>query len=258
MNDLNARQQFLSDILRRSFNSACPITRGTFLSSIPWWTAELTTAKQTPKTLKRKANRTRNNQDWELSKNANMTFNKLLTQAKRTNWKQFCDNLKGTLTLTRVHNNCSFNKASKGSLNSMRKPDEILTNTPQETLTVLSDILIPSDGTVIDQTLNQGEDPLTINQITAPNRVDWAVRELQLYKASGPDETRNEMLINASDLIKDPVRMIFHNSLALGVTPESWHHTTGCIIPKPLKLDYTNPRAFKFRIISLTSSSKNF
>ena len=59
------------------------------------------------------------------------------------------------------------------------------------------------------------------------------------------------MLINAWDLIKDPVRMIFHNSLALGISPESWHHTTGCIIPKPLKLDSTNPRAF--RIISLTS-----
>ena len=56
----------------------------------------------------------------------------------------------------------------------------------------------------------------------------------------------------AWDLIKDPVRMIFHNSLALGITPEPWHHTTGCIIPKPLKSDYTNPRAF--RIISLTSS----
>ena len=45
--------------------------------------------------------------------------------------------------------------------------------------------------------------------------------------------------------------MIFHNSLALGISPESWHHTTSCIIPKPLKLDSTNPRAF--RIISLTS-----
>ena len=104
---------------------------------------------------------------------------------------------------------------------------------------------------MIDQTPYHGGDPLTIIQITAPNRVDRAVRELQLNKAAGPDQIRNEMLINAWDLIKDPVRMIFHNSLALGISPESWHHTTGCIIPKPLKLDSTNPRAF--RIISLTS-----
>ncbi|XP_063691617.1 uncharacterized protein LOC134823951 [Bolinopsis microptera] len=60
------------------------------------------------------------------------------------------------------------------------------------------------------------------------------------------------MILKAWDHIKDPVRMIFHNLLALGITPESWHHTTGCILPKPLKPDYTNPRAF--RIISLTSS----
>ena len=60
------------------------------------------------------------------------------------------------------------------------------------------------------------------------------------------------MITNAWDFIKDPVRMIFHHSLVLGITPASWHNITGCVIPKPLKLDYTNPRAF--RIISLTSS----
>ena len=250
--DLNSRQLFLSDILRRSFDSACPITRGTLRSSVPWWTAELTTAKQTSKALRRKANRTRNNQNWELSREANRTYNKLLTQAKRTNWKQFCDNLKGTSTLARVHKILSFNKPSQGNLNSVRKPDGTLTDSPQETLTVLSDTLIPSDGLVIDQPPYHGGDPQTIIQITAPNRVDRAVRELQLKKAAGPDQIRNEMIINAWDLIKDPVRMIFHNSLALGITPDSWHQTTGCIIPKPLKPDYTNPRAF--RIISLTSS----
>ena len=83
--DLNARQQFLSDILRRSFNSACPITRGILRSSVPWWTTELTTAKQTSEALRHKANRTRNNQNWELSRDANRTYNKLPTRAKRTN-----------------------------------------------------------------------------------------------------------------------------------------------------------------------------
>ena len=45
--------------------------------------------------------------------------------------------------------------------------------------------------------------------------------------------------------------MIFHHSLALSCTPTSWQSTTGCVIPKPGKPDYTNPKAF--RIISLTS-----
>jgi hypothetical protein len=89
-------------------------------------------------------------------------------------------------------------------------------------------------------------------QITAPHRVDRAIRELQPKKAPGPYEIRNEMITNAWDFIKDPVKMIFHHSLALGVTPLSWCNITGCVIPKPLKLNYTNPRAF--RIISLTSS----
>lgn len=60
------------------------------------------------------------------------------------------------------------------------------------------------------------------------------------------------MIVKAWEWIKAPTRMIFHHSIMLGVTPEPWQLSTGCIIPKPLKLDYTNPRAF--RIISLTSS----
>jgi hypothetical protein len=60
------------------------------------------------------------------------------------------------------------------------------------------------------------------------------------------------MIDRAWKWIKDPTRMVFHHSLSLNITPTSWHETTGCILPKPLKSDYTNPRSF--RIISLTSS----
>ena len=86
--------------------------------------------------------------------------------------------------------------------------------------------------------------------------MDRAIKELAVNKAPGPDEIRNEMISKAWKWIKDPVKMIFHHSLALGATPESWHHITGCVIPKPLKSDYTNPRAF--RIISLSSSFQKF
>ena len=250
--DLDARQLFISDILRRSFNAACPITRGTIRSSVPWWTAELTKSKQSAKALRRKANRTRNNQDWVLYREANRMYSKLLKQARRKNWKQFCDNLKGTNSLARIHKILNLDKSSTGSLNSVRKPNGELTSTPEDTLKVISDTLIPDDGTVVEPTPFAGGDIPTILKITSPNRVDRAVRELQLNKASGPDEIRNIMIQKAWDYIKDPVRMIFHHSLSLGITPTEWHSSTGCIIPKPLKEDYTNPRSF--RIISLTSS----
>ena len=57
------------------------------------------------------------------------------------------------------------------------------------------------------------------------------------------------MISKAWKRIKAPMRMISHQ---LTGTPELWLHITGCVILKPLKLDNTNPRAF--RINSLTSS----
>ena len=250
--DLNARQHFISDLLRRCYNQACPLSTGIRRSSIPWWSAELTTAKQTAKARRRKANRTKNNSDWELYRAANRAYSKLLKQSKRRGWKQFCDELKGTSTLARISKLLNRDNQAQGTLNSLKKPNGELTNSPQETLQVISDTLIPEGGHTPPHTSGQLGDDATILKILAPNRVTRAVRSLQMHKAPGPDEIRNEMIVKAWDFIKDPVRMIFHNSLKLGITPASWKNNTGIIIPKPLKTDYTNPRAF--RIISLTSN----
>ncbi|KAL5271561.1 hypothetical protein ACHWQZ_G001999 [Mnemiopsis leidyi] len=250
--DLNARQHFISDLMRRCFNTACPLSTGIRRSSIPWWSAELTKAKQTAKALRRKANRTKNNSDWEHYRTANRAYSKLLKQSKRKGWKQFCDELKGTSTLARISKILNKDSQSQGTLNSLKKPNGELTNSPQETLQVISDTLIPEGGHPSPSTAGHKGDDAMILKILAPHRITRAVQSLQTNKSPGPDEIRNEMIIKAWDFIKDPVRMIFHNSLRLGITPDSWKNNTGIILPKPLKTDYTNPRAF--RIISLTSN----
>ncbi|KAL5264058.1 hypothetical protein ACHWQZ_G005228 [Mnemiopsis leidyi] len=251
--DLNARQNFLSQALRSCFDTACPITYGTFRTTIPWWTAELTSTKQTTKALRRKANRTKNNTDWQLYREANRTYSKLLKKTKRKGWKDFCNKIGNTETLARVNKILNFGNNKMGSLNSLRSPTGELTNSPEDTIGVLADTLIPTDGTPVEQVPTEGGgDTSLILKLLSPTRVDKAAQQLAKNKASGPDEIRNEMITKAWAWIKDPIRMIFHHSLKLGVTPTSWQYTTGCIIPKPNKPDYTNPRAF--RIISLTSN----
>ena len=93
--DLNNRQEFISSTLRRCFNAACPTTRGTFRSSVPWWTAELNTAKQSSKALRHKANRTRNNQDWETYRDAHRIYiTNFLNRQNVKIGKSFAINLK--------------------------------------------------------------------------------------------------------------------------------------------------------------------
>ena len=56
---LNKRQNFVNSILLYCLNQAFPVTRSSFISSTTWWTADLTTASQSTKALRRKANRTK-------------------------------------------------------------------------------------------------------------------------------------------------------------------------------------------------------
>ena len=243
--DLDTRQDHINQILTSCFNKACPIIKGKLRSAVPWWTAELTKTKSTVKSLRRKAHRSKDKQDWFNYKSKDRTYTALINQAKKSSWKQFCSNIEGAKETSRISKILNSDRVKNGSLNSLRKPNGDLTSTPQETLTVLSNALIPEDG--VPPTSNSAEpDTSMINSILQPHRLDRAMKELQSHKSPGPDGIRNEMIIQAWKW------KVFYHSLVLGSSPTNWQETTGCIIAKPFKLDYTNPRAF--RIISLTAS----
>ena len=129
--DLDARQEFISNTLLRCYETACPLTIGTRRSTVPWWNADLTKAKQSAKLLRRKANRTRNNQDWELYREANKRYTRLIQQAKRANWKDFTNSVNSTPVMARIHKVLG-NNSRQGSLNSLRKADGTLTSSPEE------------------------------------------------------------------------------------------------------------------------------
>ena len=80
---------------------------------------------------------------------------------------------------------------------------------PRETLQVLTEALIPSDGSPALPTQQSGSDVAMILKISAPHRLDRAVKELKLNKSPGPDGIWNEMITKAWHKIKDPLRVIF-------------------------------------------------
>ena len=165
--------------------------------------------------------------------------------------------VQGTKANARIHKIINHGKKAGSQLNSVKKSNGELTTSPQETLERLGEALIPGDGTE-DRSTDFGTElsGAEIHDILAPHRLHRAVNNLDKAKAPGPDKIRNEMIIQAWDDIKTAVRRIFIISLTLGVTPSAWQDSTGVIIPKPFKLDYTEPRTF--RIISLTSSLQTF
>ena len=255
--DLNNRTSFINEVLNKCFDQACPLFRSRIKSSVPWWSAELTKAKQSARKLNRRAYISKQSSDRAAYKDAHNNYKSLIRKAKRNGWKKFCSDIKGTQDFAKINKILKKgNKYSDSSqLNSVKKENGDLTSSPQETLQRLGEVLIPDSGTaenMDDAVHGSNGTEKEIHDILAPHRLDRAVRELHKNKAPGPDKIRNDMLVEAWGDIKFAVRRIFIHSLTLSTSPSAWHEATGVIIPKPLKLDYTEPRAF--RIIALTSS----
>ena len=249
--DLNNRQQFIDNILVDSFNQACPIIRVKSRSTAPWWTPALNQNRIQVKKLRRTALRTDQRRDWDTWSSVNKQYKKHLSQARNLGWKNFCSSIEGSHASSRIAKVLNINNKHNGELNSLLKLNGELTTTPQETVERLSSELIPDDGAPLQRRKHETDHAL-INQTLSPNRLERAMKELKKLKAPGPDLIRNQMIINAWSSIKSPLRNIFHNALASASSPDTWWETTGCIIAKPNKSDYTNPRSF--RIISLTSA----
>ena len=248
---MNNRVDFLTRLLNSCFDKACPLIRSRIKSTTPWWNAELTSAKQSTQQLRKLANRTKTNSDTDNYRKSYKRYNNLIKQAKREGWKKFCSNIKDTKETARLDKILNQGEKSQGLLNSVKKANGELTISPQETLTRLGEVLIPDNGIHESQELEGGVTGNLIHEILAPHRLDRAVKDLKKGKTPGPDLIRNEMISEAWGDINHIVRRIFIHSLTLCSTPAVWQESTGVIIPKPNKLDYTEPRAF--RIIALTS-----
>ena len=248
--DLNTKQDFINDILEDCFNTACPIIRGKIKTSAPWWTPELTKAKSTAKYLRRRANRTKRQEDRDKCKTADKQYTHDIIQAKNLGWKNYCSDIEGAQASARISKILNHDSSRTGFLNSIKRQDGSLTITPLETLEALATELIPGDGIPTIRTYST-PDIERINRAVAPHRVDRAIRELKSNKSPGPDNIRNNMISEAWQTIKAPVRSILYHSLVNSSSPASWWENKGVTIAKPSKPDYTNPRAF--RIISLTS-----
>ena len=90
--DIERELTFVNKAISQSFEKACPEKKIDRRNRVPWWNREL-------KLLRRKANRAfhkayrtrnRNQEDWDLYKEARRAFKTALRRRKRGSWRDFC------------------------------------------------------------------------------------------------------------------------------------------------------------------------
>ena len=250
---LNKINDKITNLLNMAFNSACPLKMSRKRTSAPWWTFELTQKRRSIRIIHRKARRLKTDQLWNLYKQGQTEYRKLINTTKTKHWRAHTEKISNLPSASRLHNFLKDRGKPTAELGSINKPDGTTTTSPHDTLVALANELLPHDNPAPTNITDLDENhEAIINKIITPHRLNKVCQDLPKNKSPGPDNIRMSMIASCWDTISPCILHLFKHSLRLGITPDNWHKATGVIIAKPHKSDYSNPRSF--RVISLTSA----
>ena len=249
---LNRQLDQLNKLLLSSFINSCPPTFIRNKKKLSWWTKELSELETD--LIKARNDHEKNPYDMDLQssyKEAHKALNALITKESSNNWKAFCTGLEKHKDVSKICKSIMGNKLT--NLSSLRKSDGSYTDSPKETLELLSKSLyITTEPDRSELTPCQERSTYEdINDIISISRLDEAIGLLKKNKAPGGDGITNEMLIEAYDIIKIHLLNIFRLSLFRAKLPKAWQTSNSAILSKPGKDDYFTAKSY--RIITLSS-----
>ena len=250
--DLNQLVDNLNNILNNSFIKSCPKTFIRNKKRLSWRTKEIDEAEI--ELIKRRNDLETDPNDSLLQtryNEAHTCLKTLLNRESNNNWKAFCTGLQKQKNISKICKSLAGNKNT--SLNSLRKSDGTYTDSPKETLELLTKSLYTTTEPNRSE-LNPCTDRMTYAQINATisqSRLDEAISILKTNKTAGNDNISNEMLIHAYTHIKIPLLNIMRLSLFRAYIPKSWQTSNSAILSKPGKDNYFEAKSY--RIITLSS-----
>ena len=241
----------LADNIIGAYNSASSeLYVSNKVKAPPWETKLVREARADIRFRLRQARSTRADKDWSELRSHQAEYNRLVGRTKKQKFRDFCSRLESKSNSKRIAAIIKESKITR--LNSVKKPDGRLTETPTETLDVMTDIHFsnhrqpkaPSseDAIGVPGTANSKWNP---DDIFSPRRVERALQEFDGLTAAGPDGIRPTMLQHGLSQIKRAFANLAKASFISGHVPKCWTNSTGIYLPKPGKSDYRNPKSFR-------------
>ena len=243
----------LSAHIMAAFNSSC---EEKYVSSKirkpPWETKAVRDAKKEIKHKLRQARNTKADKDWEELRSHQAQYKKLVKNARSTSWKDFCKGLDSKSNSKKISSIVKNTKTAK--LGTVRKPNGHLTESPEETLDVMSKVhfkeqVTPSSPPPAAKNSTRpsstGEPEWKSSLIFSERRIRKALAEFDPLTAAGPDGIRPIMLQRGWDTIGPALTNIIKSSFEKSIVPACWNKSTGIFLPKPGKTDYYSPKAYR-------------
>ena len=251
-----AAEQFSMSVMD-AFNSATDLT---YVSSKvrppPWDTPEVKAARRDMRTKLRLAiknkDKSKTNHLDAIKKESRKNYEKIRNHSWSTKYKEFCNKLEMKSDCKRISSLIKDNKDTR--LGTIRKPDGRLSESPSETLDVMTEVHFgdntedpdpPATSSSAHVPVDSTGSPWTLDHIFSENRVRRALQEFSPLTAAGPDGIKPIMLQKGWDVLKDAFINVSKASFRLSHTPEQWRNSTGIFLPKPGKADYYKPKSYR-------------
>jgi len=254
---IDQASKMITDAIMQSYHYACPKRPIGRKRQPPWWNAVTSTELEEKRANARlslsTAMHTKAEADWETYNANKKLYKSAIRRAKRSSWQHFCQDVSSTPEMARL-SKILRNKTCP-QLGMIKLPNGNFTDSSEQVLVHMLDTHFPG-CTVGNHVLAELRQPTVqcwreINKIVTPERVRWAIMDLEPYKSPGPDGVYPILLQKGIDKLLPVLVRLFRASLGYGYIPKSWQAVRVAFIPKPGKDNYSTSKAY--RPISLSS-----
>ena len=250
--EIDAAAQQLADNIKTAYNSA---TQEIYVSNKtrapPWDTPAVREARAGIRHRLQKARNTKSDKDWKELRSHQAEYHRLTNHTKSVKFKEFCEALESQSNAKRISSIIKKDKTT--NLGTVRKPNGTLTESPEETLEVMTNThfsdpnpSIPNNPPSQDgNSLGNRDNINNLDQIFSPRRIQRSLAEFDPLSAAGPDGIRPIMLQRGGDSVSAAFANIVKMCYKSSYTPTCWRKSTGIFLPKPGKSDYYNPKSYR-------------
>ncbi|XP_031783892.1 uncharacterized protein LOC116416999 [Nasonia vitripennis] len=215
----------LGEIVNISFQRSCPLTipKGTW--GTPWWNWELEDLRrETGRTFNRAKN-TRNSVDWRIHREAQRLYKNCINAVRIKGWRDYCEDIERYPDVVRLLRILAKNP--EVWLEAIRLPTGEYTTSEEEYLKLLPEANFPGfrlSHEMGDESSGRNRQQRAAwdlaSKVVIPEKVKWAIRNFQPFKAPGIDGICPAFLQEGLEELVVPLVKLFRASVALAHVPE--------------------------------------
>ena len=248
--DIELAAEDLQQAILQAYHQNCRPKSAISPRSASWWNLEISELR---KKVRRLFNKAKGTGHWEEYKASLTQLNKAIRRAKRSSWKEYCQNIEGVSEGARIMKIMS--KSPFTRVSSVRDSHGNLTDSGESTLKELLKVHFPDSKEVRDSTdtthpssgsfIARKRDWEVVKEVVNYDSIRWAMESFKPFKAAGPDGIVPACIQRGIDTLTPGLCRIYRACLAFGYVPETWRRTRVTFIPKAGKDDYTDCKTFR-------------